>query len=98
MKSRSTTDTKKKIIVVALSVLLVLLVVALIVNLVRLAAVNSRRDALAEQNAKLERMIENNADMITYCNSSEFVEDYAREMLDMIYRGETVVGTTDNEE
>lgn len=95
MKTTRTIDTKKKIIVAALSVLLVLLVVAFIVNLVRLSAANSRKDALAAQNAQLERIIEENADMITYCSSSEFVEDYAREMLDMIYRGETVVGTSE---
>ena len=29
--------------------------------------------------------------MIDYCESAEFIEDYAREMLDMIYRGETSI-------
>ena len=91
-------DTKKKIVVAALVVLLVLLVVALIVNLVRLSAANGRRDSLAEQNAKLEQIIKDNDNMITYCGSSEFVEEYAREMLDMIYRGETVVGTEESNE
>ena len=91
-------DTKKKIVVAALAVLLVLLVVALIVNLVRLSAANGRRDSLAEQNAKLEQIIKDNDNMITYCGSSECVEEYAREMLDMIYRGETVVGTEESNE
>ena len=84
--------------IAGLAVLLVLLIVALIVNLVRLGAANSRRESLALQNAKLEQIIEQNDDMITYCQSSEFIEEYAREMLDMIYRGETVVGSKDRSE
>ncbi len=84
--------------IAGLAVLLVLLIVALIVNLVRLGAANSRRESLARQNAKLEQIIEQNDDMITYCQSSEFIEEYAREMLDMIYRGETVVGSKDRSE
>ena len=87
-----------KIMIAGLAVLLVLLIVALIVNLVRLGAANSRRESLARQNAKLEQIIEQNDDMITYCQSSEFIEEYAREMLDMIYRGETVVGSKDRSE
>lgn len=81
-----------KIAVAAMSVFLVLLIVALIVNLVRLGAANSRKNALAEQNAKLEQLIEDQDQMIYYYGTSEFVEEYAREMLDMIYRGETVIG------
>ena len=65
---------------------------ALIVNLVKLGAVNSRMDALNAQNAKLDRLIQSNDNMIEYCQSSEFVETYAREVLDMIYRGEIVIG------
>lgn len=95
---RTNTNTAAKIMVAALAVLMVLLIVALIVNLVRLSAANNRRDSLAEQNAKLERIIEQNDSMIIYCQSSEFVEDYAREMLDMVYRGETMVGTQNKNE
>ena len=72
--------------------LLVLLIIALIVNLVRLSAANDRRDALALQNARLERLIDQNSNMIEYCQSSEFITEYARAILDMIYRGETVIG------
>lgn len=97
-RTTAITDTKKKIIVAALSVLFVLLVAALIVNLVRLSAANARKNSLAEQNAKLEQIIESNESMINFCGSSEFVEEYAREMLDMIYRGETVIGAKQSEE
>lgn len=93
MDRRKTVDTKKKIAVAAMAVLLVLLIAALIVNLVRLGAVNSRKRSLEEQNARLEQVIQSNESAITYCGSSEFVEEYAREMLDMIYRGEVVIGT-----
>ena len=71
--------------------MLLLLIIALIINLVRLSAVNSRKDALEAQNAQLAQIIENNNDMIDYCESSEFIESYAREMLDMVYRGEIPV-------
>lgn len=97
MNKRNTVDTKKKIAVAAMAVLLVLLIAALIVNLVQLSAANSRKRSLAEQNAKLEQVIQSNDKTITYCGSSEFVEEYAREMLDMIYRGETVIGSADKE-
>lgn len=80
-----------KIVVAALAVLLVLLIIALIVNLVRLGAANDRKDALAAQNAQLEQRIQTNGEMITYCQSTEFIEAYAREYLDMKYRGETMV-------
>lgn len=81
-----------RIVVAALAVLMVLLIVALIINLVKLGAVKDRKQSLAEQNAKLERLISETENMTEVCNSDEFVEQYAREMLDMVYRGETVIG------
>ena len=90
--NQQTNRTVVKIVVATLAVVLVLLIVALIVNLVRLGAANNRKDALAAQNAQLEQLIELNGEMITYCQSAEFIEAYAREYLDMKYRGETTVG------
>lgn len=87
---RQSNRTAVKIVVSALAVLLVLLIVALIVNLVRLGAANDRKDALAAQNAQLEQRIQINGEMIAYCQSTEFIEAYAREYLDMKYRGETM--------
>lgn len=87
-----TNKTVVKIVVAALAVVLVMLIVALIVNLVRLGAANSRKEELEKQNARLEQLINDNNGLIDYCRSSEFVESYAREMLDMIYRGEIAVG------
>lgn len=81
-----------KIVGAALALLFLLLVVALIINLVRLGAENDRKQSLIEQNAKLEQLIEKNDNLVEYCSSTEFIEEYAREMLDMVYRGETVIG------
>ena len=81
-----------KLVGAALALLFVLLVIALIINLVRLGAANDRKEALQAQNARLQQLIDKNDDMIEYCNSNEFVEEYAREYLDMVQRGETVIG------
>ena len=81
-----------KIVTAALTVLFVLLVIALIVNLVKLGAVNSRKAKLEAQNARLEQVIAENDKMIDACqNDPQFIEDYAREMLDMVYRDEIVI-------
>ncbi|MDE6029767.1 MAG: septum formation initiator family protein [Clostridiales bacterium] len=92
-------STIAKLIGASLALLFLLLLIALIVNLVKLGAANDRKDALQAQSAKLDRLIEKNDDMIEYCGSAEFIEEYAREYLDMVYRGETVIGgKNDNEE
>lgn len=91
-KQKSDKSTVFKIVAASLSVLLVLLISALIINLVRLSAANERKQSLAEQSAKLDALIESTEDMTEFCGSDEFVEQYAREFLDMIYRGETVIG------
>ena len=92
MENTNNNKTIIKIVVSALAVLLVLLIIALIVNLVRLSAAKNREQSLLEQNAKLDMLIEKNDGMIEYCSSDEFIEEFAREMLDMVYRGETVIG------
>lgn len=97
-KNNLNNSTVAKLIGVSLALLFVLLVIALIVNLVRLSAANDRKEALQAQSAKLDRLIENNDNMIEYCNSAEFIEEYAREYLDMVYRGETVIGGKNEEE
>ena len=84
----SSNKTVIKIVTAALAVFFVLLIIALIINLVRLSAVNSRRDALAAQSAELDRVIDENNALIDYCQTPEFIEDYAREYLNMLYLGE----------
>ncbi|MDE7164265.1 MAG: septum formation initiator family protein [Clostridiales bacterium] len=91
-EAKTTNKSIIKIVGAALGVLFLLLVIALIINLVRLGAENDRKQALIEQNARLEQLIQKNDDLAEYCSSTEFIEEYAREMLDMVYRGETVIG------
>lgn len=83
-----------KAVIAACATLLVLLIVALIINLVRLSAANERRDSLAAQSQQLEDAIKNNGKLLDYCKSNNFIENYAREYLDMIYRGEIPIVTT----
>ena len=97
-KTNNNNSTVAKLVGASLALLFLLLVIALIVNLVKLGAANDRKDALQAQSAKLDRLIENNDNMIEYCNSTEFIEEYAREYLDMVYRGETVIGGKNEEE
>ncbi|MDE5593821.1 MAG: septum formation initiator family protein [Clostridiales bacterium] len=96
-KTNNNNSSVARLVGVALALLFVLLVIALIVNLVKLSAANDRKDALEAQSAKLDRLIEKNDDMIEYCSSAEFIEEYAREYLDMVYRGETVIGGKEEE-
>lgn len=90
--TKASDKTVKQIIVAALSVFFVLLLIALIVNLVRLSAVNSRKNALAEQAAYLDTVIKENGELIDYCQTPEFIETYARDYLDMVYRNEIEIG------
>lgn len=91
-RSNNTDKTVFKIVAIALSLLLIMLILALAINLVKLGAENERKRSLETQEEKLEQLINKNDNLIEYCQSSEFVEEYAREYLDMIYRGETPVG------
>lgn len=72
---------------------MVLLVVALIINLVRLSAAGARKDELAQKSAYLDKAIDENGKLLDYCKTSSFIENYAREYLDMVYRGEIIIGT-----
>ena len=89
MSNFTSNKTVIKIIVASLAVLLILLIVALIVNL---SAANKRKADLAKQSAYLDTLINENGAMIDYCQTPEFIEDYAREYLDMIYRDEIIIG------
>ncbi len=89
-----TDNNRKKVIktvVASLAVLMVLLVIALIINLVRLSAANDRKDALAAKSKYLDKAIDENGKLLDYCQTPSFIENYAREYLDMVYRGEIVI-------
>ncbi len=81
-----------KIVVGSMAAFLALLIIALIINIVRLAAANNRREELAAQSAALDEVIAENNALIDYCKTPEFIEDYARTYLDMVNRGEIEIG------
>lgn len=81
-----------KIVVGSMAAFLALLLIALIINIVRLSAANSRREELAAQSAALDEVIAENNALIDYCKTPEFIEDYARTYLDMVNRGEIEIG------
>lgn len=80
-----------KIIIATAAVFLVLLIAALLVNIVKLSAANNRKQNLAAQAAALDSLIAENNQIIDYYKSDSFIESYAREYLDMVYRGEIVI-------
>lgn len=80
-----------KIIIATAAVFLVLLIAALLVNIVKLSAANNRKQNLAMQAAVLDDLIAENNQTIDYYKSDGFIESYAREYLDMVYRGEIVI-------
>lgn len=80
-----------KIIIATAAVFLVLLIAALLVNIVKLSAANNRKQNLATQAAILDDLIAENNQTIDYYKSNSFIESYAREYLDMVYRGEIVI-------
>ena len=89
---RETNGAVFKIVVAACAVFLTLLIVALIITLVRLGAAKNRKAALEAQAAYLDTVIDENGKLIDYCGSPEFIERYAREYFDMVYRGEIIIG------
>ena len=88
--TKSTNKTIIKVIVSALAVFFVLLIVALIINLVKLSAVSGRKERLEAQAAELDKRIDENGRMLDYIETPEFIENFAREYLDMIYRDEII--------
>ena len=80
--------TSKKIIVIACSVFAVLLIIALAINLISLAVATSRKNKLAAELSRLDRQIAANEQSIEYLGSDEYVNDFAREYLDMQGKGE----------
>lgn len=75
--------------VTGVAVLLVALI-ALIYNLVSIGTLSSRRSELEAQSEQLAAAIEANENEFEYMQSSEYIEKYAREHLNMKYEDEEV--------
>lgn len=79
---------KVMLITVAAVLFLVLMLTALITNLVKMATLNSRKEALLTQLAEINQTIEENQAAIDYRKTDEYVDAYAREYLGMIGKDE----------
>lgn len=87
--NEETKRTKKIMMLTVFGVLfLVLMLTALITNLVKMASLNSRKEALVEQLTEINQTIEDNQAAIDYRKTDEYVDAYAREYLGMIGRDE----------
>lgn len=74
------------VIVVSCVIFAVLMITALIINLVRLGSLRARERELAELIAQADAAITNNEAELSYRESQEYIDRYAREYLNM--RGE----------
>lgn len=79
---------KIMLITVAAVLFLVLMLTALITNLVKMATLNSRKEALMNQLLEINQTIEDNQSAIDYRKTDEYVDAYAREYLGMIGKNE----------
>lgn len=77
-----------KIITVSVTVFIALLVISLIINLVKLSSMNSRKAELEAELIALDNQIQRNDATIDYVRSDEYIDRYAREYLDMIGKDE----------
>ena len=71
-------------------VVLLVALIALIHNLVSIGTLSSRRSELEAQSEQLAAAIEANENEFEYMQSSEYIEKYAREHLNMKYEDEEV--------
>jgi cell division protein FtsB len=78
-------DAKKKmqIITVTAIIFIFILLVALVVNIVRLSTVNKRREKLEAQLAAIQAEISETQNQIGYITTDEYIDQYAREYLNM---------------
>jgi len=81
---------KKKIIAIAATILIGVLFVVLIYNFIMLGQLSSRRRALEQQLYQLEQILEGNRSEIDRRQTSEYIERFARQYLDMIRDGDSV--------
>ena len=72
-----------KIITVSAKIFIAVLVVALVINLVKLSNVNSKKAALEKELKEIQRQIEENNSEIEYISTDEYIDQYAREYLTM---------------
>ena len=72
-----------QIITVTAIIFIFILLVALVVNIIRLSAVNNRREMLETQLSTIQTQISEAQDKIGYITTDEYIDQYAREYLNM---------------
>lgn len=77
-----------KIITASAIVFMALLLVALIINIVKLSNVNAKKAELLAKIEQTQTMIEDNQSTLNYITSQEYIDQYAREYLNMIGKDE----------
>ncbi len=73
----------QSVIVISCVIFLVLMITALIINLVRLGSLRAREKELAQLIAQADATIAGNEAELTYRQSQEYIDWYAREYLNM---------------
>lgn len=77
-----------KTLTVSAIVFICVLLVALIINVVKLTCLNDRKAELAASIADVERQITENDDYIDYISTDDYIDQYAREYLNMTGKDE----------
>ena len=72
-----------RIITVSAIVFIFLLVIALIVNVVRLSAINSKKADLQAKLDAINSKIQSNQDEYDWISTDDYIDQYAREYLNM---------------
>lgn len=72
-----------RIITTSAIIFIVLLLVALVVNIVRLSSINSKKDDLRQRLNAINAQIESNEREIDWITTDEYIDQYAREYLNM---------------
>jgi cell division protein FtsB len=75
--------TTLRVITVSMVLFLLILIAALVINVVKLSTVNHKKTQLLDNLARIEQEIKQNQDTIDYLSTDEYVDQYAREYLNM---------------
>jgi cell division protein FtsB len=75
--------TTLRVITVSMVLFLLILIAALVINVVKLSTINNKKTQLLDNLARIEQEIKQNQDTIDYLSTDEYVDQYAREYLNM---------------
>ena len=72
-----------KTLTVSAIVFIAVLLTALVINIVKLSTLNSKKEALTQRLSTVESQIKENDEIIEYISTDEYIDRYAREYLNM---------------